>query len=585
MAQYTNPNQQGGGGMDSSKLLVYVVIFLVFFLGMKYFMPQKPAPAPQTASQSAPAAAPAAPAPAPAASAAHASSAPAITAKADTETVVESELYRITFTNRGARVTSWILKKEKDTSGKPLDLVHPKAASQFGYPLSLYSTDGNTLNVLLNGLYVPSASGTLTAPATLSFDYADGNGLVVHKSFRFDESYVIHAETQVTFNGAPVRSWLIWPTAFGDQQLGGDFANSQIDTMQNGKENHLATKKTNNNGILDGPFDWAGVSDQHFAAIFLPDAAQNVSLVTFNHGLQVPDSKGDLPALGAGLAADNGHTLTRLYVGPKLFDVLKSVHATGSNGAADGPSLEKLIDFGFFGPIAKFLFLALFFVYQHLTGNWGWAIIVLTVIINVILMPVRVITMKSALKMQRIQPQMDQIKAKYAKFKVTDPKRQDMNAEIMKLQKDNGVNMFGGCIPSLLQLPLLFAFFTMLRSVTELRLQHWYWLPDLTAKDPYHILPILMVVTSFLVQFYTPSPGVDPQQQKMMAFVMPAFSGWMVWNFASGLGLYWATGNVIMIAQQLVMNQTSMGREMKEIAAKRARRKAGLSANTIQGKR
>jgi len=91
------------------------------------------------------------------------------------------------------------------------------------------------------------------------------------------------------------------------------------------------------------------------------------------------------------------------------------------------------------------------------------------------------------------------------------------------------------------------------------------------------------VLTSFLVQFYTPSPGVDPQQQKMMAFVMPAFSGWMVWNFASGLGLYWATGNVIMIAQQLVMNQTSLGREMREIAAKRARRKAGVG--TLQGKR
>ena len=584
MAEYTNPNQQGGGGMDSSKLMIYVVIFLVFFLGMKFFLPSKPAEQPHT--QSAPAAAaPAAPlAAVPAAVSAHAPSAQAITATADAQTVVESELYRITFTNRGARVTSWILKKEKDTNGKLLDLVHDKASSQFGYPLSLYSTDGNTENELLNALYVPSATGTLSAPATLSFNYADGNGLVVHKTFSFDQSYVIHADTQVIQNGAPVRAWLTWPTAFGDQQYPGDFANTQIDIMQNGKEQHLATKKANNNGILDGPFDWAGVSDQHFAAVFLPDATQSVSLTTFNHGMQVPDAKGLLPALGAGLADDNGRTQTRLYVGPKLFDVLKSVHATGSNGA-NGPSLEKLIDFGFFGPIAKFLFLALFFVYQHITGNWGWAIVVLTVIINLILMPVRVTTMKSALKMQRIQPQMDQIKAKYAKFKVTDPKRQDMNAEIMKLQKDNGVNMFGGCIPSLLQLPLLFAFFTMLRSVTELRLQHWYWLPDLTAHDPLHILPILMVITSFLVQFYTPSPGVDPQQQKMMAFMMPAVSGWMVWNFASGLGIYWATGNLIMIGQQLVMNKTAMGREMKEIAAKRARRKAGLGAHTIQGKR
>ncbi len=127
--------------------------------------------------------------------------------------------------------------------------------------------------------------------------------------------------------------------------------------------------------------------------------------------------------------------------------------------------------------------------------------------------------------MQRIQPQMDAIKERYKKYKATDPKRNEMNAEIMELQKDNGVNMFGGCIPTLITLPLLYAFFTMLPRVVELRQAHWLWLPDLQSPDPYHILPILMVVSQFLVQFYTPSPGVDPQQQKMMAFMMPAFSG------------------------------------------------------------
>jgi YidC/Oxa1 family membrane protein insertase len=178
---------------------------------------------------------------------------------------------------------------------------------------------------------------------------------------------------------------------------------------------------------------------------------------------------------------------------------------------------------------------------------------------------------------------MDQIKAKYAKYKVTDPKRADMNAEIMKLQKDNGVNVLGGCIPSLMQLPLLFAFYSVLPKVTELHLQHWYWMPDLTGPDPLHILAVLIVVSSFLVTFYMPSPGADPQQQKMMAFMMPAFSGYIAWNYASSFSLYWITGNLVMIVQQLIMNQTSLGREMKEIAAKRARRKAGTGV--IQGKR
>jgi YidC/Oxa1 family membrane protein insertase len=145
--------------------------------------------------------------------------------------------------------------------------------------------------------------------------------------------------------------------------------------------------------------------------------------------------------------------------------------------------------------------------------------------------------------------------------------------------------MFGGCIPTLIQMPLLFAFFGMLPKVVELRHASWFWLPDLTAADPWHILPIVMVVSQFLVQFYTPSPGVDPQQQKMMAFMMPAFSGYMTWNYASGLALYWSVGNLIGIAQQAVMNRTSLGREMREIAAKRARRKAGAGGTTLQARR
>jgi YidC/Oxa1 family membrane protein insertase len=260
-------------------------------------------------------------------------------------------------------------------------------------------------------------------------------------------------------------------------------------------------------------------------------------------------------------------------------NVLRGIHATGNT-----VSLEPLLDFGFFGPIGKYLFLSLQFIHAHITSNWGWSIVLLTVLINLLILPLRVKTMQSGLKMQRIQPQMDAIKERYKKYKATDPKRNEMNVEIMKLQKDNGVNMFGGCIPTLIQMPLLFAFFSMLPKVVELRQAHWFWLPDLSSADPYHILPIVMIVSQFLVQFYTPSPGVDPQQQKMMAFMMPAVSGYMTWNYASGLALYWTIGNLISIVQQSVMNRTSLGREMREIAAKRARRKAG-TPTTISGKR
>jgi YidC/Oxa1 family membrane protein insertase len=517
---------------------------------------------------------------------------PVVQGAAESTTTVENELYKITFSNRGAQATEWILKRFKDADGHPLNLIHAEAARSVGYPLSLYTYDAGLTANLASALYVPSATGAITAPGSLTFKYAAG-GYEVTKTFTFDESYVLHADTLVTKDGAPVRSLLAWPGGFGDQADAMAYAGSQLDTSTYGKETHVAPKKISGGNTLTGPFDWAGVSDLYFASVFLPDNAETATVATLESQLEVPktarkggkgtpsNSKDNIkvPLLGAALGDASGHTKTRVFAGPKAVDVLKNIHA-----ADPKVTLEPLLDFGFFGIIGKYLFLALRAINQHVSANWGWDIVWLTVLINIVILPLRVKTMQSGLKMQRIQPQMDAIKAKYKNLKVTDPKRNEMNVEIMQLQKDNGVNMFGGCIPTLIQMPLLFAFFGMLPKVVELRHAHWFWLPDLSAADPYHILPIVMVVSQFLVQFYTPSPGVDPQQQKMMAFMMPAFSGYMTWNYSSGLALYWSVGNLISIATQQIMNQTSIGREMREIAAKRARRKAGNGPQTIQGK-
>ena len=531
---------------------------------------------------------------------------PAVTpvvAQAESTTTVENELYKITFSNRGADVTSWILKKYKDSYGKPLDLVHTEAAQKVGYPLSLYTYDPTLTANLANSLFLPSATGNLTAPATLSFKFVSGPYQVT-KTFSFDDTYVLHADVEVLQNGAPVRALLSWPGGFGDQETALSYNGAQIDYSQGGHETHEAAKKISGGATLTGGYDWAGVSDLYFASIFLPDSPASATIATLRSDLIVPKanrhnglgqgvaiapSKTDpgkdevkVQLLGAAVGDASGHTRVHLFVGPKAVGVLRNVHA-----ANPSITLESLLDFGFFGFFGKYLFLALRFIHDHVSQSWGWDIILLTVLINILILPLRIKTMQSGLKMQRIQPQMDAIKAKYKALKVTDPKRADMNAEIMQLQKDNGVNMFGGCIPSLIQLPLLYAFFSMLPKVVELRQAHWAWLPDLSAADPYHILPIFMGVSMFLVQFYTPSPGVDPQQQKMMAFMMPAFSFWMTWNYASGLALYWSVGNVISIITQAVMNRTSIGKEMREIAAKRARRKAGVGAatpRTIQAK-
>ncbi len=516
-----------------------------------------------------------------------------VQATAESTTVVENEVYKITFSNRGAQAVSWVLKRYKDNEGKPLDLVHEGAAKLYGYPLSLYTYDVNLTRTLSQALFVPSATGDLQAPQSLSFSY-EANGLKVTKAFSFGADYVVHADTLVTRNGIPVAATLAWPAGLGDMETAQAYAGATIDTMANGKEDHTAFKKVTGGATLNGPFDWAGTADQYFGAVFLPDRPADAALVTLHNEIDVnkvqrrvgqgAPAKGTLmvPVLGAALGDRNGHVQTRIFAGPKAVPVLKAVDST------TGHSLEPMLDFGFWGVIGKWLFEGLQFTYAHIAHSWGWAIILFTLAINLVLLPLRIKSMAAALKMQRIQPQIDAIKKKHGNPGPTDPKAAEMNQEVMAFQKAQGVSMFGGCVPTLVQLPLLFAFFTMMTKVVELRQAHFWWLPDLSSADPYHVLPIVMVLTSFAVQYFTPMPGQDPQQQKMMAFMMPAVSGYMTWNYASGLALYWNVGNLIMIIQQQVMNRTTLGREMRELQLERARKKEKLGAGapkTIQGRR
>ena len=599
MAEIRNPNQQGSGGSgsDPRSMMLFAVMFLVIFLGLQYWKSKK-APATQpnnasvaTQSSMQPAAA-ASTAGSPSNSAAATPGQPGVTPAANdlaatalTQTVVENELYRITFSNRGAQVTSWILKKWKDDDGKPLDMVNQTAATKHGYPLSLYTYDPALRARLSQVLFVPSATGTITAPGELSFSYSSG-GLTVQKKFSFDATYVLHATASITNNGTPVAALLSWPSGLGDQSTLASYGTAQFDTSQNGKYDSVAPKKVSSGSTINGQFDYAGISDAYFAAIFLPDAPDSSMVVGLNNSITMArDPKKPetgtvpVPVLGTAIGStSNGEISTRIFTGPKVIEVLNSVKATSLNGTQSGPSLEPIIEFGWIGIVAKPLFLALRFTHDHIVGNWGWSILILTLVINVAMLPTRITMMKSAMKMQKIQPEMNQIKERYKHLKATDPKRSEMNAEVMALQKREGVNMFGGCLPMLIQYPLLFGFYRMLMHVIELRQAHWLWLHDLAIPDPTHILPIFVIVSMFLVQYLSPSPGMDPAQQKTMAFMMPAFFGFMMWSFASGLALYWAAGNLINVAQQMVMNRSSMGREMKALAAKRVAKKLGKPA-------
>ena len=422
------------------------------------------------------------------------------------------------------------------------------------------------------------------------------------KTFRFDASYVVTIEAQVLRNGAPVRALVQWPAGLGDMEefLPSSVTRSQARTPSyfswslDGKQDYQAAAKVSGNATLDQPYGYAAITDLYFAATFLPDDLADTTVVTLHNSIDLPTDLSDpnsqkKPAdvLGLAMGDTSGFTRLRLFAGPKAMDVLTSIHATGADGKPTGQSLEPLIQFGWLTVIAKPLYLALRFLYEHGVPNWGWAIIVITVIFNLLMLPTRLMMMKSSLKMMRIQPKVDALKRKYAHLKVSDPKRAEMNTEMMELYKVEGVNMYGSCLPLLIQMPLFFAYYRVLANVIELRQAQWYWLHDLSVADPLHILPILIIASMFLVQFITPSPGMDPNQRRMMAIMMPVIFGFSMWHFASGLALYWGTGNVINLAIQLGINKSKMGQEMHAIALKRAARKGGggPGPKTIQGKR
>jgi len=571
--------------MDRNLLLVFLLLAVVIFASqflMRRYAPQQP---PSNAHPKEPIQ-PATPSTSPSARA-NAGEAAALPTKAaaptearkqaqsESEIVVENALYRVTFTNRGALVKSWVLKKFSDDQGRPLDLVHSSAAAKYGYPLSLWSYDESLRGKLNSVLYLPSSSSqVLTSPASLSFEYSDSS-LTVRKNFRFDPSYVVGVETSVFVDGRPAYAFPAWPAGFGDQSNLQAYASSQFEYQWNNTTEHLLAKKVSGGNTLHGSYDWAGVSSSFFAAVFIPDEPGDVTVVTLHNVIDVaPDPSkpnetkpGDV--LGAAVGRP-GESRGRLFVGPKSLEVLEAVPVPTVIGAEK--DLRGLVNFGSLGLIARPLFLWLRWTNQYL-HNWGWSIVIQTLIITIALLPLRITQMKSALKMQRVQPQMKAIQEKYKKYGMRDPRKQDMQKEIAELYKREGVNPVGGCLPLLVQLPFLWAYYKMLGAAIDLRQAHWLWIHDLSSRDPYFILPLVMVVSMFLMQKMTPQTGMDPAQQRMMNFMMPAMMGFIFFNLAAGLNLYYAESNVIMILQQAIMNRTELGREMRELAAKRARKK------------
>ena len=589
-------------------LLAFALSFIILFVSSRLFVgppPEPPAEAPPDAvagpanppaetpapPPEAEAQAPPAGAAAEAASEGSAAAAEPRQGAAEEEIVVESDLYRAVFTTRGAAVKSWTLTQYDDRLGNPLELVNPAGASEYGNPFTVWVSDETLRQEINSALFVPSATGTLQAPATLTFEYSDGR-ITARKEFVFTrDSYVVNTTSELSREGAPMPHALAWLGAFGNLEdiaaRGGLIQVFYRDSQEmvrldpgNVERNGIGRRMINGIqgalGMADpaadikeisilGSFAFAGIEDHFFCAAFLPQEGP-LRVNAFEQEITLPDQTRKMPTLGVAVSSgDEPLTRLRVYLGPKDRDILAPVEA----------QLLGLVDYGWFSFVAQPLFLAMRWMHENVVGNYGWVIILITVIINFGLFPLKLKTMRSTMKMQRIQPQLKAIQDKYKHLKKTDPRRQEMTQETMALYKKHGVNPLGGCLPMLLQMPFLYGFYQVLIQSIEMRHAPWIlWIGDLSAPEqlPIKTLPILLCATQFLLQKMSPMPSPDPAQAKMMMY-MPLMFLFLFWGMSSGLVLYWLTGNVVGIAQQWYINQTEMKHMIEEKRAAVARKK------------
>jgi YidC/Oxa1 family membrane protein insertase len=460
---------------------------------------------------------------------------------------VDTDVYHVVFSNEGAVVQSWTLKGYHDASGKPLELVNQRGATKDGFPLALQFR-GEASSPLNKALWEwhPGSDGL-----SIEYDYSDGH-TVAKKVISFTKStYLVQLSDEVKRDGAGVPHQISWRAGFGDMDVT-NASSHQAAIRYDLKDDKLfqdAAKAAKNGPVYtDGSFSFFGLEDQYFAMAFLPPNDSTLKTTLFSDTVATAYNGTDeaFPGVSAGGEARNQ---MGLFVGPKDGEILEAVN----------PNLSHVIDWGWFRIIAQPLFMMLRLLQTKFIHSYGWSIIVLTLFINLALFPLKIMNLKSMRKMQVLQPQIAKINDKYKGIGMSDPRSQQKQAEIMELYKKHGVNPMGGCLPMVIQLPFLIAFYKVLSVSVEMRHAPWLWVADLTQPERFgiHFLPLIMIGTSIMLQKMTPTPaGGDPNQQKMMQF-MPVMMGIFFWNLSSGVVLYYLTSNLVGVAQQWFFNRTT----------------------------
>jgi YidC/Oxa1 family membrane protein insertase len=486
-----------------------------------------------------------------------AESVPAEGETSEREIVVDTATVQVVLTNRGGRVLHWRLKAFRDQRGNEVDLVPTDVPADQPRPFSLIVSDGTLTQRINSALYRVSGdtNGHIDAtsqPAQLVFEFEGAGGLRVRKEFGFAPSnYLVTFSASASDGARALQPGIAWGPGLGDAgalAAGGSYFTGNYTQPpeaifhRDGSWERVRADKLGDQGSMSGQYRYAGVDDHYFIAAAIEPGQGRLDyrpVILAGPG----DTKRSL--LAHTIYPPPGAERIRYFVGPKQFDALQAVD----------PEFTRAINFGMFRVISVPLLSALTWVHSYV-GNWGWSIIVLTILINLAIAPLRHKSMVSMRKMQALQPQLKAIQDHYAGLKVTDPAKQKMNTEVMNLYREKGVNPASGCVPMLLTMPILFAFYGLLSQAIELRgAEFGLWIKDLSEHDPFYVTPVLMAITMFWQQRITPSTA-DPAQQKIM-MMMPLMFGVMFLWVPSGLVLYWFVGNLWAIGQQYFMSWIS----------------------------
>jgi YidC/Oxa1 family membrane protein insertase len=552
--------------MERNAILATALVILIL-LGYQWYLSRYEVP-PQEAQHPAPSTTPAprqsAPSPAPSVKATPAPAKALTQRQGFTPTVdlglqakdviVETPLIRITLSTMGARAASWQLKRYQLGDGSPVELVAAHNPGAGPAPLETWTSEPQAPEVFQVDRDHLTLSGQETG--ALTFTHINTSGVEIQKrlTFRADRYRVEVALSvrNLSDQDVAVQPRLAWGPGLRNSQ------DKKVSTLHpptlwlDGKRVQEDLAKLNGERALDGIVSWAALQDSYFAAALLP---KEKALRAF-----VMKAAEDQPVVGLvapkqTLQPSGQATLeAEVFAGPKDLDVLK---------AAD-QDLEKLVDLGWFDFLARPALYLLKFLYSFI-GNYGIAIILVTVLQKVAFYPLTQKSLKSMSAMQAIQPKVQAIQER---FKNNPQKKQE---ETMALYRKHGVNPMGGCLPMLVQIPIFIALYNALSNSVEMWQAHFLWIRDLTQPDSLfklqlwgaeyynagNLLGLLMGVSMWVQQKMSPPAG-DPRQAQMMLWMMPIIFTWMFWSFPSGLVLYWLVNNVLQIGQQwLIMGKPS----------------------------